>query len=296
MRYLIAVSLIWSLSFGLIGVRFGGIDSNFLGFARLAIALPFFLPFLKLSGLPAKTLFSLLAIGAIQYGVMYAALFHSFKYLQGHEVALLTVFTPFFVVVFHSLMVRSWNSIFYLSSILALAGGAWIYLPAEFNAPLKGILWMQLSNAAFALGQVWYVRCKPVERSDLSLYAIPFIGAVMLTAVTTTLSQGWSDVPVLDQSQWLALLYLGAIASGLCFFWWNKGATQVNAGTLAAMNNFKIPLAVVVSVVVFKEQASLIALLGGGFLILLGVWAAARKGLKDKQASPETKSSAVNEL
>lgn len=277
MRYLIAVSLIWSLSFGLISVRFGGIDSNLLGFARLAIALPIFLPFLKLGGLQLSTIGSLLLIGAIQYGVMYAALFHSFKYLQGHEVALLTVFTPFFVVLFHSLMSRTWNSLFYLSAVLALAGGAWIYLPAEFNAPLLGILWMQLSNAAFALGQVWYVRCKPANRTDLSLYAIPFTGAVALTAVTTSLSAGWADLRILDASQWSALLYLGAIASGLCFFWWNKGATLVNPGVLAAMNNLKIPLAVMVSVIVFREQASPYALVGGGILILAGIYSAMSK-------------------
>lgn len=285
MRYLIAVSLIWSLSFGLINVRFGGIDSNFLSFARLAIAFAFFLPFLRFTGLSAKSLVSLLAIGCIQYGVMYAALFHSFKYLQGHEVALLTVFTPFFVVVFHSLLAKSWNSVFYISALLALAGGAWIYLPAEFNAPLKGILWMQLSNAAFALGQVWYVRSKPADRTDLSLYALPFAGAAILTCILTTISNGWSDLSRLDQSQWLALLYLGAIASGLCFFWWNKGATLVNAGALAAMNNLKIPLAVVVSIIVFKEETSLIALAGGGMLIFFGIFTAIRR---DKQSSDST--------
>ena len=297
MRYLIAVSMIWSLSFGLISVRFGGVDSNLLGFARLAIALPFFLPFLQLSGLPLRTLFSLLAIGAVQYGLMYAALFHSFKYLQGHEVALLTVFTPFYVVIFHSLFSRSWNSLFYLSALLALAGGAWIYLPAEFNAPLTGILWMQVSNAAFALGQVWYVRCKPAERSDLSLYAIPFAGAVSITALATTFSSGWSGLLNLDSAQWITLVYLGAVASGLCFFWWNKGATQVNSGALAAMNNLKIPLAVLISVLVFQEQASLIALVGGAFLILSGIYAATRgKSMNSSQHNQKSQTKAVKQL
>jgi drug/metabolite transporter (DMT)-like permease len=57
---------------------------------------------------------------------------------------------------------------------------------------------------------------------------------------------------------------LGAIASGLSFFLWNVGARKVNAGTLAIFNDLKIPLAVVVSILFFGEQANWINLLVGG--------------------------------
>jgi drug/metabolite transporter (DMT)-like permease len=50
------------------------------------------------------------------------------------------------------------------------------------------------------------------------------------------------------------LLYLGLIASGLGFFLWNRGATRVDAGTLAVMNNAKIPLAVACSLLFFGES------------------------------------------
>ncbi|HJK87241.1 MAG TPA: EamA family transporter [Candidatus Megaira endosymbiont of Hartmannula sinica] len=57
--------------------------------------------------------------------------------------------------------------------------------------------------------------------------------------------------------QFCALLYLGFISSGLCFFMWNKGARQVRNSTLAAFNNLKIPLSVFVSIIIFQEKANL---------------------------------------
>ena len=67
---------------------------------------------------------------------------------------------------------------------------------------------------------------------------------------------------------------LGVAASGLGFFLWNRGATRVSAGTLAAMNNVKIPLAVACSLVVFGEQADLPRLFLGGGLMASAVWLA----------------------
>ena len=56
------------------------------------------------------------------------------------------------------------------------------------------------------------------------------------------------------------LVYLGVLASGLCFFLWNIGATRVSAGTLAVMNNAKVPLGVACSLLFFGEHANLLTL------------------------------------
>jgi drug/metabolite transporter (DMT)-like permease len=63
------------------------------------------------------------------------------------------------------------------------------------------------------------------------------------------------------------------VASGLGFFLWNKGATKVNPGTLAAFNNAVVPLAVISSLFVFGEIESLVIndllrIILGGSLIL----------------------------
>jgi len=87
-----------------------------------------------------------------------------------------------------------------------------------------------------------------------------------------TLLATWFLTPLssisLSVKQILTLIYLGAIASGLSFFLWNIGGRRVNAGTLAIFNDLKIPLAVVVSLLVFGEQANLLRLVIGGIIII----------------------------
>ncbi len=37
------------------------------------------------------------------------------------------------------------------------------------------------------------------------------------------------------------VVFLGVVASGIGYFMWNYGATQVDAGTLGIMNNMHVP-------------------------------------------------------
>jgi len=63
------------------------------------------------------------------------------------------------------------------------------------------------------------------------------------------------------------LLYLGILASGVCFFLWNFGAIKVNAGTLAVFNNLKVPLGVAASIFVFNEDGDFTKMIFGGIVI-----------------------------
>jgi drug/metabolite transporter (DMT)-like permease len=63
-------------------------------------------------------------------------------------------------------------------------------------------------------------------------------------------------------------VYLGVIASGLGFFLWNKGATKVDAGILAIMNNALVPAGLIVNLLIWNRDADLVRLsIGGGILL-----------------------------
>ncbi|HEY5078948.1 MAG TPA: EamA family transporter, partial [Opitutaceae bacterium] len=152
----------------------------------------------------------------------------------------------------------------------------------SFSAPLGdastlgGFLLVQLANLCFAAGQVaWRGERKrlPYGIGDASVFAIPFAAAAATAFAFSLGATNWRGFSA-STEQWLTLLYLGGVASGLCFFLWNKGATQVNAGVLAAFNNAKIPLGIAVSLLVFHEKADLGRLLAGGALMAIGVWVA----------------------
>src|SRR5690349_3698259 len=91
---LVLSSVLFSLSFGLIRAEVKAIDPFVVALLRLLLSLAAFSPWLKKT--PHKK--DLMAIGFVQYGVMYCFYIASFRHLQGHQVAILTTTTPILVV------------------------------------------------------------------------------------------------------------------------------------------------------------------------------------------------------
>lgn len=275
MIYLLAVSLLWAFSFPLVA-QLRGIDPLLVAFLRLVVTLPVFLPLLRLERLPVRTLLWLAGIGAVQFGLMYAAYIAAYGFLQAHEVAILTIFTPIYVTLIWDARRRRLDGVALFMAVLAVIGSAVIlYSENGYAGMLAGFLLMQLSNLCFAVGQLEYKRMREHHRglADRHVYGLLYLGAVAVNAAATTISGGWSDLPDISFAQWQILLYLGLAASGLGFFWWNKGAALTNAASLAVANNAKIPLAVGVSLLpVFGGTADLTRLLiGGGLMLAAGI-------------------------
>lgn len=276
MPLLIIVSLLWAFSFGLIKRHLGGVDSTFVAAARLGLALVVFLPFLRLRGVTARSGFAFAGIGAVQFGLMYLAYIESFRYLRAYEAALFTITTPIFVTLFADALERTLRIRALVAALLAVAGTAFVAVrSSELQVTLTGLALVQGSNAAFAAGQVAYrrIRQRTPALRDRDVFALLYGGAFVVAAVAAG-AKGVSFA--LTPAQAWTLAYLGVLASGAGFFLWNVGATRVGSGTLAVMNNAKVPLAVVVSLLFFGETAPLPWLAAS--LVTLGVaaWLADR--------------------
>ena len=274
MIYLILTSLIWAFSFGLVKGQLTSLEPNFVACSRLLIALPVFLPFLRLKGLSAKTCLRLIGIGAIQYGLTYTFYLIAMQKLNAYEAALFTIFTPLYVSLINDLFQKQFSGFHLGMSLLAVLGAAIIkYSNTNLGNIITGFVLMQISNICFSFGQIAYKRIRSEHKSlkDSQIYALLFLGGVLITAFSTTFMNGWSSALEMNRDQILTLVFLGAVASGIGFFWWNKGAVITNAGTLAVMNNLKIPLAVAVSLLVFGERVDIPRLLLGGSIMILAI-------------------------
>lgn len=274
MFYLLLVSLIWAFSFGLIKGNLTGLDSNFVSFCRMAISLLVFLPLLKLKKVGYKSGMKFVFIGAVQFGLMYITYFAAFKSLQAFEVALFTIFTPLYVVLIEGILQKKLHAIYLLTAVVTIVA-TWIIKGEALLTPqiLNGFLLVQLSNLCFAFGQVYYRRVMVKEPGvrDMDIFGLLYLGAALLTGISTLIFVPLSSITLTAKQVW-TLLYLGAIASGLSFFLWNLGARKVNAGALAIFNDLKIPLAVLVSLVVFGEKTNLTRLLIGGAVMLAALF------------------------
>ena len=280
MAYLLVVSLIWAFSFGLIKDNLHGLDASFVSFVRMAFSLAVFLPFLHLRGITRDRAMKLMLLGAVQFGLMYVLYVASFKTLAAHQVALYACMTPIFVVALEDAAERRFRPRFAFAALLAV-GGAVVLGTGILGAPeaWRGFLLVQGSNVCFAIGQVWYRRLGSGPGAVHSEFALPYVGALIVTFAAVVLSP--DSVPAtLTFRQVATLGYLGLLASGLCFFLWNLGATRTNAGVLAVFNNVKVPLGVFVSLVVFGESANWVRLVIAGTMIAVAFWIGTKSGVK----------------
>lgn len=304
MRHLLIASLVWAFSFGLIKTQLSGVDPFLVAWLRLLLSLLVFVPWLRSRSVRPVTALQLMIIGAVQYGFMYMCYIHSYRYLAAHQVALFTIFTPIFVTGISGLFSRRLRGLFLISAALAVLGaGVVAYSGQELTGVFRGFGILQLANLCFAYGQVRYrmvmggtrnaPACTPPQADrpagrergtrseeirDREVFALLYLGAVVVSSVPVCLRTDWAGL-ALSGSQWLVLVYLGVLPSGVCFFLWNKGARRTGTGTLAVFNNVKIPLAVLVSLVVFGEKARLLPLAIGG-AIILGALALSRAAKK----------------
>ena len=154
---LLFVSLIWGFSFVIIKGSLTSLDSNFVSFARLLLSLLVFIPFIRPAGIRFQDKLQLMLIGSVQFGLMYLAYIAAFRDLPAHVIALLTTTTPIFVSVFADLYAGTIHKAVFLGALLAVAGGAVLQFPDQpFAANVRGVVLVQISNAAFAFGQIAY--------------------------------------------------------------------------------------------------------------------------------------------
>lgn len=269
MFYLLSVTLLWAFSFSLIGVYLAGqVDAWFSVLLRIALATLVFLPFLHFKATPRAVALKLMAIGAVQLGLMYSFYYHSFLYLSVPEVLLFTVMTPIYITLFNDALDKRFNPKFFIVAIIAVMGAIAIRYENVDSGFVIGLLLVQAANICFATGQVTYKRLMSDSKLDhRSVFGWFFIGALCVAIICFALFGNVHKLPS-TVTQWGVLIYLGTIASGMGYFAWNKGATLVNVGTLAVMNNLLIPAGILVNVVIWNKDADLLRLgLGGGIIL-----------------------------
>ena len=272
MKKLILVTCIWAFSFSLIGEFLRGIDSAYLAFSRVSLALICFLPFMKFRGVNPALALKICAVGAVQIGVMYIFYYRSFAYLKVYEVALFTIFTPFYVTLFYDALKLRFRALYLFSVAVAVLGALVIKFGAINSEFLTGFLLVQGANLCFGLGQSAYKFM--LERHGFSeqkeLFGYFFVGATAVTAIAAIVLGDFSKFNP-SFSQGAVIVYLGTVASALGYFLWNKGACEVDSGVLAIMNNALIPAAIVVNLVFWQKDADLARLLAGSALIYVSL-------------------------
>lgn len=275
MPYLVAVTALWAFSFSLIGAYLSGqVDNYFSVMTRVVLAAIVFLPFLRPKLLSVKQTVMLMLLGATQLGIMYIFFYQAFLYLSVPEILLFKTFTPIYIALLNDLGEKRFNPIYLITAFLAVIGASVIHYEGVNRNFWIGFLLIQGADVCFALGQVGYRRLTkqlPKELPWHNAFGWFFIGAVLVAVPAFLMFGNTAKLPTTGL-QWGVLLWLGLVASGVGYFLWNQGATKVDAGTLAVMNNALIPAGLIVNLVIWNSNVDLIRLAIGGAIILFALW------------------------
>ncbi|MGM0453013.1 MAG: DMT family transporter [Thermodesulfobacteriota bacterium] len=279
MAYLWIVTVLWAFSFSLIGVYLAGqVDSYFAVFSRIFLACLVFLPVIAWRRVPTGLAVKLMAIGGIQVGVMYLFFYNAFIFLTVPEVLLFTVFTPLYITLLYDLFRRRFTLWYLVTAVLAVIGAAMIRYNPLSQDFVVGFFLVQGANICFALGQVaykhliekqWQNKATPIPQH--AIFGFFYLGAMAVSLFGFLVWGDFSQLPT-TPVQWGVLLWLGIAASAIGYFLWNKGATLVDAGALAIMNNALVPAGLLVNLLIWNRDVNLIRLCAGGALILLSLW------------------------
>lgn len=277
MIYLWGVTFLWAFSFSLIGVYLStSVDAYFAVLTRTLLASLVFVPLLKFARIPLKLAIQLMLIGGFQLGVMYLCLYQSFSYLSVPEVVLFTIFTPIYITLTNDLLQGRFTLWYLLTASLAVIGAGIIRFNHISTDFLVGFLLVQAANLCFGLSQVAYKHLMAHLQTAAStlrhrdVFGYFYLGALLVAALGMLLFGDWQRLPS-SSTQWIVLLWLGLVASGLGYFLWNKGATLVDAGTLAIMNNALVPAGLLVNLLIWNREVDWLRLIAGGLIIILAL-------------------------
>lgn len=274
MVFLIITTILWAFSFSLIGVYLSGqVDSVFSVLVRLILAALVFLPFLRWRGIRFSTLMLYMLVGMLQLGVMYLLCFQAYLYLSVPEFLLFTVMTPLYITFIYDVISGKKVRTGYLfSALLAIAGAAIIRYDKVSDHFWFGLLLVQLANLCFAVGIVGYKRLQEVRPlPQHTAFSWFYIGAVIIGVLAWCLWGNPHKLPT-TSLQWGILIWLGVVASGLGYFMWNYGATQVDAGTLGIMNNMHVPAGLLVNLAIWHQHPHWPSFILGATVIFASLW------------------------
>jgi len=296
---LIITTILWAFSFSFYGEYLAGhVDSYFAVLVRVGLAALVFLPFLRTRGQTLKTVGLYMLVGAMQLGIMYLFSFRAYLYLTVSELLLFTVLTPLYITLIYDLMSRRrlrWS--YACSALLAVIGAGIIRYDQVTNHFWTGLTLVQLSNISFAIGMVGYKRLmetRPMPQHNA--FAWFYMGAAIVAVAAWFMLGNPQKLPT-TTVQWSVLVWLGVVASGLGYFMWNYGATQVDAGTLGIMNNVHVPAGLLVNLAIWQQQPHWPSFLIGGTVILASLWVH-RRWVAPRSAQTEdgrTRGSALSE-
>ncbi|NRD71775.1 EamA family transporter [Shewanella sp. VB17] len=285
MVYLLVSTLIWSFSFSLIGSQLSSVDPYLAIMIRAALAMVFFLPFIKPMRISSINV-NMMLVGAIQLGLMYCFYFNAFRYISVNEILLFNITTPIYLILIDNL-IKKRNLTKNLILVICSVVGAYVIRDTIIGSDvIIGFLLIQGANLCFAMGQVMYGKVV-IKNKQINNFAYFYFGAFLVSLIAYA-GLGDANNLIITDEQLITLVYLGIVASGLGYYLWNVGSKLVTTTQLAIANNLLIPVGILVNITLWDGEFNLIKLTIGSVIIMATLYIDIKKARKP-QVNLDTK-------
>jgi drug/metabolite transporter (DMT)-like permease len=160
----------------------------------------------------------------------------------------------------------------WLGIVLSVAGVLIVFSGDSSEAAPLAVVGNVLMFAT-VLAWAWYTSlAKQVAQVDPVVVTASLMGTGALLLLPFAAAElAMKGVPRLDGASWLALLYLGAGASGMAYLMYNDALRHMDASQAGVYTNLIPIVGVITGVVVLGEPLSLRAVVGGA-IVMAGVW------------------------
>jgi drug/metabolite transporter (DMT)-like permease len=280
---LLLTMLIWGSTFVVTKGVIDQLPPFTLAFIRVAIGTLVLLPFAvarwRGAGGARLSWRPIVAMGFLGVALYYALFNFSLRYTSASQGALVQSCIPAMTALVAVLWLRERASgLRWFGIVLSIAGVMLVFS----DVPDSGARAALLGNVLMFLTVVcWGVYTSLAKRSAngsdpvIVTAGIAAVGAIALLpmAITEVLSQGMPNVGGIG---WLAVIYLGAGASGFAYMLYNAALQHMDASEVGAYTNLIPIVGVTLGIVVLDEPLSAREI-AGGLVVLFGVWLTGRR-------------------
>lgn len=167
----------------------------------------------------------------------------------------------------------------WLGTLCAIVGGSWMVLAqaSSWHINMTGLvvcLGAGLCYASYTLATQRLVHQAPV----LTLTRHTFSVALVIAFVVAWFIAG---VPAISLTNWLIILYLGVVTTGIAYLLYSRALKSVSAATCVALGLVEPLVAFVLAMTIAGEPVSMAAM-GGLCFILAGLWLVLRSEVRNK--------------
>ncbi|MDR1456755.1 MAG: DMT family transporter [Puniceicoccales bacterium] len=264
--FLLITALLWGFSYGINADIVHFVPPQWMSFFFVLLGAVMFSPMLfrhDTVGIRVQCM----TIGAIQLGLMYLFSQYSYQYLSPGTVAMLSTTTAIYVPILNTIFQRTFSVRQFFIALLSLAFTRLaMVIDGTEQFPWLGILYSQLCNICYVLGQLLYRRLHDrFHMRDSSAMAWFYLGASIALIPTVA----FRPLPIeILHFHWKHVvgefLFLGVFCCGLGNYLWNLGSVRVNSAELAICNNLPILFGVILAIIFFGDPF-------GGWKQVLGV-------------------------